>query len=391
MIYKLTPEQEAQIPIYAEKWRQIQLSTKPANRPEVEKVIQQIYSTGGLKPPKSIVWFDSPVAMYSSHYPIEELLRKMTLFATLVFDAERDMDDQIETQLQFSLRTALQSNRVLHISDLIRDAIKNTNRYGGIIFSFNRVPYLDYCRNILNIGPSTQTLDAYLKLCEHINWYLLFDEICLVSERFTELHFDSQDLAHNDSGHAISYPHGWGIYCWHGDVVSQYIITRPQDITPVKIVIEPDPKVASCMVDRYGEDRFNQEGGFKIIQRHRFDGSVPKYYLVRAEEITTDKILSESNIDVLKVLLERYGKENFLRDSGIVISKIEDEYDLYRIEFANGDETITVLRVQQSHFRRDHYLFFPLHARTENDSLIRLLLGEEISQQYPDNNYPYFT
>jgi hypothetical protein len=73
MITELTPEQEAQLAVYAEKWRKISLSTEPANRPEAEKGVKLAYELAGLNPPKEIVWFDSPLELCSRDMNIEEV------------------------------------------------------------------------------------------------------------------------------------------------------------------------------------------------------------------------------------------------------------------------------------------------------------------------------
>lgn len=43
MLTELTPDQIAQLDIYAEKWRAIGLSTEPVNRSEAEHAIEQYY------------------------------------------------------------------------------------------------------------------------------------------------------------------------------------------------------------------------------------------------------------------------------------------------------------------------------------------------------------
>lgn len=73
MITELTPEQEARLPEFRDKWIKIGLSTEPANRPEAERGIRLAYECGGLKPPKEIVSCDSPfdmVKMSCSNQPI---------------------------------------------------------------------------------------------------------------------------------------------------------------------------------------------------------------------------------------------------------------------------------------------------------------------------------
>lgn len=58
-IESLTKEQEARFTEFINKWKDIGLSTQPANRKESEKGIALAYKIAGLNKPK-IVWCGSP-------------------------------------------------------------------------------------------------------------------------------------------------------------------------------------------------------------------------------------------------------------------------------------------------------------------------------------------
>lgn len=60
-INKLTPEQEAKIPEYVERYRQIGLSTRQTDRAKAEDAITRSYAYLKLKAP-TFVWADSPFA-----------------------------------------------------------------------------------------------------------------------------------------------------------------------------------------------------------------------------------------------------------------------------------------------------------------------------------------
>lgn len=62
MITALTAEQEAQLPVYRDKWIKIGLCTDPADRPRAEAGIAKAYEVAGLEPPETIVWLKSPMA-----------------------------------------------------------------------------------------------------------------------------------------------------------------------------------------------------------------------------------------------------------------------------------------------------------------------------------------
>ena len=67
MITHLTERQRARFGEFADKWTAIGLSTDPANRKKAETGVRMAYKAAGLKPPKQIIWFDSPLAMCATH------------------------------------------------------------------------------------------------------------------------------------------------------------------------------------------------------------------------------------------------------------------------------------------------------------------------------------
>ncbi|MBD0361604.1 MAG: hypothetical protein ICV55_02265, partial [Coleofasciculus sp. C3-bin4] len=64
-IEKLTPEQEALIPVYREKWRQIALSTERLDRAKAESVIKAAYIAIG-KPEPEVQFYSSPCVVWKS-------------------------------------------------------------------------------------------------------------------------------------------------------------------------------------------------------------------------------------------------------------------------------------------------------------------------------------
>jgi hypothetical protein len=62
-ITSLTPEQLDRFPEFVERWTQIGLCTTPADRVKAEQAIELMYKVEGLKPPKQIVWYNSPLSM----------------------------------------------------------------------------------------------------------------------------------------------------------------------------------------------------------------------------------------------------------------------------------------------------------------------------------------
>jgi hypothetical protein len=54
---------------------------------------------------------------------------------------------------------------------------------------------------------------------------------------------------------ALEYSDGFGIYSWHGIMVSEQIIMKPETITLDQVVKENNQEIRRIMLDRYGWDR----------------------------------------------------------------------------------------------------------------------------------------
>jgi len=101
-------------------------------------------------------------------------------------------------------------------------------------------------------------------------------DFIIVSERPLAIHreltnplvdrgFGSHRL-HNESGPAIEFS-GWSVYSIHGVRVPKYVVERPQEITIQKINTEKNGEVQRVMIERYGEDRYIVDSGMQPIAR----------------------------------------------------------------------------------------------------------------------------
>jgi hypothetical protein len=70
-INALTPEQEALLPVYRDRWRAIGLQTGPADRPRAEAAVQWIYAQAGLSAPR-IVWCGSPLGNGLTRWAVQK-------------------------------------------------------------------------------------------------------------------------------------------------------------------------------------------------------------------------------------------------------------------------------------------------------------------------------
>jgi hypothetical protein len=135
-------------------------------------------------------------------------------------------------------------------------------------------------------------LQVWLRVALDASCYLCSEHCCFVYLKPIDLSFDQRHRLHHESKAAVEFIDGTQFFYWHGVEVEEQIITHPKKI-----------KV-------------------RTIEKER-------------------------NIEIRRILIERYGLQNFLRDSAV--RKIqEDEFGaLYRKELP-GDEPIVVVKVLNS-------------------------------------------
>ena len=92
MIKKLTPEQEAKIPLYVKKWTDIGLNTEPFTQSEAEAIIWP-FQTEILKQKRTPVFiFDNPIKAWCGVLVLNELFKNGN-------QVETQVNDQVETQV----------------------------------------------------------------------------------------------------------------------------------------------------------------------------------------------------------------------------------------------------------------------------------------------------
>lgn len=196
---KLTPEQEAMMPIWRDKWTKIGLSTEKADRPKFEKAVRECYKLAGLPEPKVVVWVSSPiVGAFAAPYAqwlLNERLKKKG-------DAVRDAVDDAKEALNY-------------IND------RKWQRMGGQFWVggwWGSPSYVSFMQEIcgLDLGEDiNKRADAYKRTSEAACWWWPYNDFVMVCERPEAIHIENNRL-HSDHEMAIRWPDGWGLHFLDG-------------------------------------------------------------------------------------------------------------------------------------------------------------------------------
>lgn len=228
-IEKLTPEQEAMLPIIRDKFIKIGLCCDPANRPEAEDGVRMAYEAAKLPPPKSFLWFRSP---------LEGATEVAKMVAKEDKDTKKKLSDRVKEQIQ--------------------SAIWGQHDAGWLSFYnfFGEVVGLECVKR----------LDGLTKVAMNAGWWWAFDTVAVLTERPVELHRDEQNRLHNETGPAIAYPDGFAVYAIHGVRLPKKVIMNPQDLTLKEINSEKNAEIKRIMRERFGEGRFLAESKASVTE-----------------------------------------------------------------------------------------------------------------------------
>lgn len=171
---KLTPEQEAKIPEYIEKYLKIGLDTNPCDRTAAENAITRTYQAENHPVPQ-FIWVDSPFVGAKKA-------------AELVNSTATPTEEQIRDQFSKASFGSFEAYWVAFYDFVATE------------LPVERDPLIDICIDIVkNCG---------------VYWTL--DKAVVISEKPVAIHLDSENKLHNPNGLALEYKNGDGIFALNG-------------------------------------------------------------------------------------------------------------------------------------------------------------------------------
>jgi hypothetical protein len=108
-------------------------------------------------------------------------------------------------------------------------------------------------------------LQPLMQLAEVCGWWMPYKNVCILQDRHCVLNRDDQGRLHCENGMAFAYPSGWGDYYWHGHRVPELVIMRPSDITIDLIKCESSAEIRRIMIERFGVEKYLHESGAKLL------------------------------------------------------------------------------------------------------------------------------
>jgi hypothetical protein len=164
------------------------------------------------------------------------------------------LTDQLSMQLRRQLLEELQGHERL--------GLQLDNHFAGG-WTCGWPALFDYCSRI---GVSyTQEDMALLQLWTQVSrechWWFPYEGIVLASDRPRVLTVDAAGRLHNERGAALEYSDGLGVHAWHGVRVEGWVIAYPASLTVYDIEGQTNAEVRRVLIERYGWQRYIEDCG----------------------------------------------------------------------------------------------------------------------------------
>ncbi|MFC4912632.1 DUF6745 domain-containing protein [Actinomadura gamaensis] len=278
-------------------WESAAFATGPGDRARAEAGITAAYVAAGLAAPERFLWVDSPAqgalaaAVIAGH---AQVLRDAGLDVPDVpSDAGASVRDAVRTRPWEAARTAAYErlgnrewarswtrtaaplwDRVQQLVVRVRQAVGAiAGEEGSRAESVLRSATLDAVLG-QHDAPWLAQFDALGALppglaeaARNAGWWWPYERLVIVSERPSELHRDEPGRLHRGDGPALAFPDGLALHAWRGMPIPPGFVSSLGGLTAERIGLESNAELRRVMLEIFGYDRYLAETGAEPLHR----------------------------------------------------------------------------------------------------------------------------
>lgn len=105
---------------------------------------------------------------------------------------------------------------------------------------------------------------------KHCGYWWPLRGIVVATEKHSSIHLDEWRRLHCEEDMAIQYPDGWGVYAWKGVRAPKKVIVAPEILTVRDIDMETNAEIRRIMLERFGWGRYLDESNSKPVHKDKF-------------------------------------------------------------------------------------------------------------------------
>ncbi|MFC8727793.1 DUF6745 domain-containing protein [Streptomyces bacillaris] len=263
---------------HVNSWRDVAAATGAADRAAAEEGVRRAYRLAGLAEPERIVWAESPRAAVEAVEKLTDAGRSVREEVRTRPWAEerRRMYDELgpagwsalwsATGAQLWETTAALAERIR--SGVVADLAPRPTEEGAV-----RLVLLDAVLGqhdaawLAAFDGRGDRLTGLAEVARNAGWWWPYERAVVISERPEVLHRDEAGRLDHGEGPALAYRDGFALYAWRGMPVPAAFLAELASLTPQRIRGEENAELRRVMLEYYGYDRYLTESGAEPVHR----------------------------------------------------------------------------------------------------------------------------
>jgi hypothetical protein len=109
-------------------------------------------------------------------------------------------------------------------------------------------------------------VDGLARVAGSAGWWWAFEHVAVLTERPVAVHRDNLGRLHHGDGPALSYPDGFGLHAWSGMPITAEVAAELPRLTVARIRSEGNAEMRRVMLEHFGFDRYLRESGASKTQ-----------------------------------------------------------------------------------------------------------------------------
>ena len=286
---ELTEHEKARMAEHSKLWIARAFQTGRVDRPALTRAITDLYVAAGLKEPRVVIVPSPKVMAFAGGFAsaiwwlrknggmgatdISAATWDATLAATL---AATEAATEAATWDATSAATEEEWPRAVaellvgkeHVEFALRCASLWASMYQGGNMWAPYDCYLTAARDILQLQLAPhKKYEAWERAAIHGGFRIMHEEFCMVCEFPDAIKVDAQNRPHCADGPSHQWMDGWKLYHAHGVRLPEWIVERPELISVQRIESESNAEIRRVMMERYGYARYMRDCGARIVDQ----------------------------------------------------------------------------------------------------------------------------
>ncbi|WNF30655.1 hypothetical protein RI138_29620 [Streptomyces sp. C11-1] len=263
---------------HVNSWRNVAAATGRADRAAAEAGVRRAYRTAGLAEPDRIIWAASPRAAVETVEKLTDAGRSVREEVRTRPWAEerRRMYDELgpagwsalwsATGAQLWETTAALAERIR--TGVVADLAVRPEDEGDV-----RLVLLDAVLGqhdaawLAAFDGRGDRLTGLAEVARNAGWWWPYERAVVIAERPDVLHRDEAGRLDHGEGPALAYGDGFALYAWRGMPVPAAFLAELSTLTPERIRAEENAELRRVMLEYYGYDRYLTESGAEPVHR----------------------------------------------------------------------------------------------------------------------------